>query len=284
MELGFRIYCLLLAFFFGAAFGSFTDCLVYRLLSGESVWRALSLRSLRPYAGHSGSRSCFLLPFPAGKCRHCGSRVPPESFFCELLCGLLFAAYLYRFGLSFLTLRYMAFAVILLGLSLVDLKSYTIPDRFILAGVLVWLVTVPLITCLGNSDTAILAFSTRPAYLPTLPAMLQRFGQGPGEELLYSLLGAVLFGGSMLLLTLLFDHLTGKEGMGGGDIKLFFVCGLYVKPGCILLLLLLSCFLGLLFTALLKKKRIPFGPSIAAAAVFTTFLGPELMQTYLRWC
>ncbi len=285
MELGFRIYCLLLAFFFGAAFGSFTDCLAYRLLSGESVWRG---RSHCDHCGHTlgivDLVPVFSYLFLRGKCRHCGTRVPPESFFCELLCGLLFAAYLYRFGFSFLTLRYMAFAVILLGLSLVDLKSYTIPDRFILAGVLVWLVTVPLITCLGHSDIPMLAFSARPAYLPTLPAMLQRFGQGPGEELLYSLLGAVLFGGGMLLLTLLFDHLTGKEGMGGGDIKLFFVCGLYVKPGCILLLLLLSCFLGLLFTALLKKKRIPFGPSIAAAAVFTTFLGPELMQAYLRWC
>lgn len=285
MEMGFRIYCLLLAFFLGAAFGSFTDCLAYRLLSGESVWKG---RSHCDHCGHTLGMAdlvpVFSYLFLRGKCRYCGTRVPPESFFCELLSGLLFAACLYRFGFSFLTLRYMAFAMILLGLSLVDLKSYTIPDRFILAGVLAWLLTAPLITCFGASDAGMLAFSSRPAYLPELPAMFQRCGQSLGAELLCSLLGALLFGGGMLLLTLLFDHFTGKEGMGGGDIKLFFVCGLYVKPGCILLLLLLSCFLGLMLTALLRKKRIPFGPSIAAAAMLTVFWGPELMQFYIGLC
>ena len=135
-----------------------------------------------------------------------------------------------------------------------------------------------------STGNAVFAFSGLPAYLSGLPAAFQRFGLTLGSELLYSLLGALLFGGGMLGLTLLFDRITGKEGMGGGDIKLFFVCGLYVKPGCILLLLLFSCFLGLMLTALLKKKRIPFGPSIAAAAVLTSFFGPELMQAYLRLC
>ena len=170
-----------------------------------------------------------------------------------------------------------------------DLKSYTIPDRFILAGILCWLFTVPLITLFGtgtmeSTGDAVFAFSGLPAYLSGLPAAFQRCGLTLGGELLYSLLGALLFGGGMLGLTLLFDRITGKEGMGGGDIKLFFVCGLYVKPGCILLLLLFSCFLGLMLTALLKKRRIPFGPSIAAAAVLTSFFGPELMQAYLRLC
>ncbi len=285
MELIFKIYCLLLAFFFGAAFGSFTDCLAYRLLAGESVWKG---RSHCDHCGHTLGPGdlvpVFSYLFLRGKCRYCGTRVPPESFFCELLCGFLFAAYLYRFGFSFLTLRYLILAVILLGLSLVDLKSYTIPDRFILAGILGWLCTVPLITLLPTSEISAFAFSEQPSYLSGLPTFFQRFGMNLGAELFYSLLGAVLFGGGMLVLTLLFDHFTGKEGMGGGDIKLFFVCGLYVKPGCILLLLLFSCFLGLMFTALLKKKRIPFGPSIAAAAVLTTFIGPELMQAYIRLC
>lgn len=290
MELGFRIYCLLLAFFLGAAFGSFTDCLAYRLMSGESIWKG---HSHCDHCGHTlGALDLipvFSYSFLRGKCRYCGTRVPPESFFCELLCGFLFAACLYRFGLSFLTLRYMSFFVILLGLSLVDLKSYTIPDRFILAEILCWLFTVPLVTLFEtgsatDTENAVFAFSGLPVYLSGLPAAFQRCGLTWGSELLYSLLGAFLFGGGMLVLTLLFDHMTGKEGMGGGDIKLFFVCGLYVKPGCILLLLLFSCFLGLMLTALMKKKRIPFGPSIAAAAVLTVFFGPELMQAYLRLC
>ncbi len=285
MELMFEIYCLLLALFLGAAFGSFTDCLAYRLLSGESVWKG---RSHCDHCGHTLGPGdlvpVFSYLFLRGKCRYCGTRVPPESFFCELLCGFLFAAYLYRFGFSFLTLRYLILTVILLGLSLVDLKSYTIPDRFILAGILAWLCTVPLVTMFSGSDMPTLAFSGQSARLTDLPTFFQRCGTSLGSELLYSILGALLFGGGMLMLTLLFDHFTGKEGMGGGDIKLFFVCGLYVKPGCILLLLLFSCFLGLMFTALLKKKRIPFGPSIAAAAILTTFFGPELMQAYIRLC
>ena len=280
MGIGFVVYCLVVAFFLGAALASFTDCLAYRLLAGESVLRG---RSHCDNCGHTLG-AADLVPvlsylFLRGKCRYCGTRVPPESFFCELLSGLVFAALLYRFGLSFLTLRYMLFTMVLLGLSIVDMKSYTIPDRFILVAIGIFLVTVPLVSLSANGYAFSISGQT---FAPdNMPLLLQRGCRKLLPELLTGLAGGFLLGGGILLLTLLFDKLTGKEGMGGGDIKLYFAAGLFVKPGCCLLLLLLSCILGLIFTVLLRKRKIPFGPSIAAAVVITLFVGPEIMQWYL---
>ena len=73
----------------------------------------------------------------------------------------------------------------------------------------------------------------------------------------------------MLVLSLLFDRLTGKESLGGGDIKLFFMTGLYLGSAWeILFYLILSCLLGLGFATLRKTQKLPFGPSIAAACFY----------------
>ena len=89
----------------------------------------------------------------------------------------------------------------------------------------------------------------------------------------------------MLGLTLLFDKILGKETMGGGDIKLFAVTGLYLGAAASLFALFFSCILGLLMGAVRNRNQkgapIPFGPSIALASYVMLLYGERLVNWYL---
>lgn len=248
---GFTIYMLAVTFLLGTCLGSFSACLTSRLLTGES---ALSGRSHCDNCGHVLG-AADLVPllswlFLKGRCRYCGAKVPAECFFTELLAGVGCCLVVYRYDISVLSLRGILLGVILLTMSLTDLHRYIIPDRLQLAGCLVFLVTV--------------------WFLPD-----------PLHVLLRGLLLGTALGGGMLLLSLLFDKLTGKESLGGGDIKLFFMTGLYLGSAWeILFYLILSCLLGLVFALFYKKKRIPFGPAIAAACFFMVLYGRIVTEWY----
>ena len=78
-----------------------------------------------------------------------------------------------------------------------------------------------------------------------------------------------------------FDRLTGKESLGGGDIKLFFVTGLYLRSIWeVLFFLILSCVLGIGCSLVWRKGKIPFGPAIAAAFFLMLLFGEQLTGWY----
>lgn len=91
------------------------------------------------------------------------------------------------------------------------------------------------------------------------------------------LAGALCVTVPLLLLVLAMDRLLGKKTLGGGDLKLLFVLGLYFDWERMLWILFAACVFGLagalLFRAGAGRKKagrtdsFPFGPCIAAAAV-----------------
>ena len=89
------------------------------------------------------------------------------------------------------------------------------------------------------------------------------------------------------LLSLLMDRILKRDSLGGGDIKLYFVVGLYLGLASTLFSLLLACVLGLIFAFLRKRfgksenEQIPFGPSIAAAAAVMLLFGDPMVRWYL---
>ena len=96
--------------------------------------------------------------------------------------------------------------------------------------------------------------------------------------------GAVAIGGGILAVSLLLDLVLHKETLGGGDVKLFAMLGLYTGIWRGLLLLILACILGLLFPLFggrNKKKEFPFGPAIALAAAITLLTGQGIIDWYL---
>lgn len=261
MSPGIRIYFTVLAFVLGTVLGSFINCLAWRKVHGESVWKG---RSHCAVCGHMLTAAdlipVFSYLFLRGKCRYCGEKISPRYMLTEVFLGFAFLGVFLKYGFSVETLRYFGFTGILLAVSLVDLESYEIPDSFLLSGVIWWAVTIPLLSWQYRQTNGI--FSVK-------------------AELLRALPGGFLIAGGLLGVSLLFDKILGKESMGGGDIKLIFVTGLYLGPWGNLLTLILSCVIGLIFVAAMKQKKTPFGPSISLASYLCLLFGSRLISWYL---
>ena len=237
-------YCLILAFLLGSVFGSFLNCVSDRIIAHEKWWTG---RSRCDVCGHTLG---FLDLFPVfsylflkGRCRYCGARLSPAYVISEAGLGVLFVILTAVHGsLDLMLLRDLGFTACLYGLSLSDLKSYEIPDGFILFGIVWWF---------------LFSFNVK------------------------GILAGVTIAGSILILSMIMDRVLKKESMGGGDIKLFFVVGLYLGFYGSLFNLILACVLGLLLVVILKKDRIPFGPAIALATYVSLLYGPQVVNWYI---
>ena len=100
----------------------------------------------------------------------------------------------------------------------------------------------------------------------------------------FALMGFCTGFGFPYLVAMVFHFIRGEMGLGGGDIKLYGVLGLYLGPMGILQNIFLSSMLGSVITILLilakkidKKTPIPFGPFIIILAFWQIFL-PEMYQ------
>ena len=245
------IYILSITFFFGCCLGSFTDCLAGRMLKGTS---ALKGRSHCDACGHVLGAPDLVPLFSwlclKGRCRYCGSKIPAEAFWTELASGIACCLVIGRYDISVMALRGILLWMVFLCLTLTDLHAWIIPDSLQIAGILIFL------------GTAI--------WLPQ-----------PVTQILHGCLVGIGLSGGMLALSLLFDQLMGRESLGGGDIKLFFVTGLYLRSVWeVLFFLILSCVLGIISSILLRRDKIPFGPAMAAAAFGMLLYGDILTQWY----
>ena len=252
---GLLIYCGVVALLLGAVFGSFLNCAAWRISHGESVLRG---RSHCPDCGHVLGAG-DLVPilswlFLRGRCRYCGKKIPARYPLTEAVFALLTLLCLLRFDLSWLCLRNWILLCCLFCLSLTDLECMIIPDVCLIIAAAVWVIFLPL-TGMG------------------WPAV--RGG----------LLAGLIFGGGLLGLSLLMDRILKRDSLGGGDIKLFAVLGLYLGIVGTLFMTVLACLLGLLF-AVLRRGRgggsepFPFGPAIAAAGTVMLLCGEPLIQWY----
>lgn len=256
LDKGVLIYCGVVAFVLGAVFGSFLNCAAWRIAHGESFLRGHSHCTA---CGHAlGARD--LVPILSwliqrGRCRYCGAKISVRYPLTELAFAVITLLCLLRFDLTVLCLRNWVFLCCLFCLSLVDLESYTIPDGCLLTAVGAWVLALPFL---------------RPGW----------------GEILRHVLAGLTFGGGILLLSILMDKLLGKESLGGGDVKLFAVVGLYLGFAASLFAVMLSCLLGLGFALIMNRrgeggKAIPFGPSISLAAGFMLLYGDGLVYWYM---
>ncbi len=239
-------------FMIGTILGSFIACVADRLARGENPWRG---RSHCEACGHLLSPA-DLVPVLAylrlgGRCRYCGSKIPPALPFTEIAFGAAAAVIAQRFGWNWTTLKVLGFAGILMAVALVDIKTYTIADGLVAAGIVWWLAMVPL--TLGTAWQTVLA----------------------------DIGGAFVLAAVLWLVAWLFERRTGRRGLGDGDIKLCLMAGLYVGVWALSLFLLLACGFGLIFAAATRQKKIPFGPAIALSAVFCVLAGGPIVTALL---
>lgn len=251
-------YILGLSAILGLVFGSFLNALAYRQVHGGSILRG---RSACPQCGHMLS-AFDLIPLVSwlllkGRCRYCGARVSMRYPLTEALAALYFISIVWKYGFSepLLTLKFIVLGCLLLVAALVDLDTHTISDRLIFPG------SVPaLLLCGGDFRSCIL--------------------------------GAVVISVPLFFLVLLADKLTGKETMGGGDIKLFFMTGAYLGPSLAVLSLICACFAGILLYLVFfrarkdgeeekeKEEGLAFAPAIGLGAWFCLLAGNEILSWY----
>lgn len=170
-----------------------------------------------------------------------------------LLAALAFAV---RFGPTLESLQYVALTALLGWASIEDLRSRTIPNPCVIAAMIV-----------------------RAAYFVTLMA----WGSFDAGKFLYYCASGLGTGVALVLFGLAFERVTGREGIGGGDVKLYAVSGLYLGAGGAALVILASCVLALAAAFLTRgfqnektglSRTLPFGPAIAAAIVLVALVTP----------
>ncbi len=251
---GLLIYCCCVAAVLGAVFGSFLNCAAWRIAHGETFVKGRSRCVKCGYElGLWDLIPIFSWLFLRGRCRKCGEKISVRYPLTELFFAVLTVLCLLRFDLTVLCLRNWIFLCCLFCLSLVDLESFTIPDGTLLTAFGAWLLALPFL---------------RPGW-----GWIGR-----------QLLAALVFGGGILLVSLLMDKLLKKESLGGGDVKLFAVCGLYLGFAGTLFCMLLACVFGLVFSRLRGAKSgqpFPFGPAISLAAALMLLYGDGLVGWYL---
>lgn len=111
-------------------------------------------------------------------------------------------------------------------------------------------------------------------------------------SLIDSIFGAIIGGGIFYLLGKLAILIFKKEGMGFGDVKLMFVLGLLFGVKDILVLALLSFFLGAIISCVIMivkrqglNSYIPFGPFIVFATILLMFFDSQVfIDLYIDMC
>ncbi len=250
------IYFVLLAAVLGASLGSFLNCAAWRIVHGESFLKG---RSHCTTCGHALG-FLDLIPvlswvFLKGKCRYCGEKIPARYPLTELFFAAVSVLCLLRFDLTVLCLRNYIFLCCLFLLTLTDIEDMMIPDGCHIVSVIAWIVTFPF--------------------------LFDGFGDGVSH-----IIAAVVYGGGLLAVSLILDRVLGRESLGGGDIKLFAVTGLYIGLIGTLFVMIIACLAGLLFNAVRAKgeqetKAFPFGPWIAGAAALMLLFGDPLINWYI---
>lgn len=245
------------AFVCGACVGSFLNACIYRVPLGGSVIspRSHCLRCSSQLAWYDN------LPLVSyvmlrGRCRTCGTRFSFRYFFVEALTGLLSALIVYRFGLSLAGLGFFVLSASLVVISFIDLDHQIIPDGISLPGVLLGVI-----------------FS----------------GVNPAVGWQNALIGAALGASILFAIALGYQTLTGRQGMGGGDVKLLAMIGAFLGWRAVPFTLLLASFLGSVvgLSTMIRqhsdtKLALPFGPFLAFGALSYIFFGESLMEWYFE--
>jgi len=247
---------LVFAVLFGLAIGSFLNVLIHRIPLGSSI---VTPRSSCPHCG-TQIRICDNIPILSylmlrGKCRTCQRLISPQYPIVEALTAGLSLALFIKFGPTLQYLLFFLFCAALEVISVIDLHHRIIPDILSLPGVLCGLAAALL---LGH------------------------------VSFISSLIGAIAGGGSLLVIAFSYERLTGRTGMGGGDIKLLAMIGAWLSAWSLPLVVLIASLSGIL-TGLVfivtsgqgLRTRIPFGPFLSLGAVIYLFFGPLITRWYL---
>ena len=269
----------------GLLVGSFLNVVIHRLPKMMELRWAAECAELQ---GHSSEASPtaeapprFNLMVPRSRCPHCGHQIrwfeniPVLSYAAlrgrcsackapisarypgvELFTGLLFAWCGWQWGASVQALLWCGFAAAIVALAAIDWDTTLLPDD----------ITLPLLWA-GLCGSA-LAWTGVPL-----------------RDAVWGAVGGYL---SLWLVYWAFKLLTGKEGMGYGDFKLFAALGAWFGWQALVPIILMSSVIGAvvgiaikLFGQLREGGYVPFGPFLALAGLTAMVFGPGAILAVL---
>jgi leader peptidase (prepilin peptidase) / N-methyltransferase len=262
----------------GLLIGSFLNVVIYRLpkmmerqwaqecaelnpqnapVQEPPAFNLLTPRSRCPHCGHAITwyENIPVLSYVAlrGRCSSCKAGISPRYPLVELATGALFFVCAWRWGATATGLAWCTFSAALITLALIDWDTTLLPDD----------ITLPLLW-LGLVASAL---HWTPVPLTT------------------ALWGAVAGYLSLWLIYWGFKLLTGKEGMGYGDFKLFAALGAWFGWPLLIPIILLSSVIGAIVGIAMKFASnlreggyVPFGPFLAGAGFTALLLGPDTLR------
>ena len=273
-----------LAGFLGLLVGSFLNVVIYRLpkmmelqwqtecaeLAGQNATsdppaaEKLSLLAPRSRCSNCGhliawyeNIPLFSYVFLRGKCSVCGTSFGIRYPFVELSTGLLFAFCAWRWGNTPVALGWCGFSAALLSLALIDWDTTLLPDD----------ITLPLLW--AGLICAALHFN-------------------PAVRLTDALWGAVAGYASLWLVYWAFKLITGKDGMGYGDFKLFAALGAWFGWSALVPIILMASVIGAVVGIAMKFSSglreggyVPFGPFLAGAGFTAMVFGPQSILRFI---
>jgi leader peptidase (prepilin peptidase)/N-methyltransferase len=203
--------------------------------------------------------------FLKGRCASCGVRISPRYPAIEALTGVLSAAVAWKFGFGWPALAALVLTWFLIALTFIDVDTQLLPDDL----------TLPLLW-LGLLASLWAPLASGVGVHPPVP-------QEPRDAIIGALAGYL----SLWSVYYLFRLLTGKEGMGYGDFKLFAALGAWLGWKMLLPIILFAAVVGAVvgITIMLvrgQSRSIPiaFGPFLAAAGWLMLMFGQELVTRY----
>jgi len=271
----------ILASIFGLIVGSFLNVVIHRTpIVLMRSWQR-DCHELTGSTEHYSTHEKFNLITPRSRCPHCGheisalENIPVVSYlwlrgkcsacqkpislrypFVEILSAILTAVTAWHFGFNAAGIAAILLTWLLIALVFIDIDHMLLPDVMVLP--FLW---VGLLLNMFNVFTP-------------LPQ---------------AVVGAVAGYLSLWLVFQLFKLITGKEGMGYGDFKLFALFGAWFGWQSLPLIILLSSFIGafigiglIIFRGRDRAKPLPFGPYLAAAGWVTMLWGDAITRQYLQ--
>jgi leader peptidase (prepilin peptidase)/N-methyltransferase len=215
-------------------------------------------RSRCPHCGHQirWFENIPVLSYVAlkGQCSQCATRIGARYPIIEVITALLFAWCGWNWGLGWEALAWCGFSASVLALACIDWDTTLLPDD----------ITLPLLWA-------------------GLCAAGLRLTDTPLPDALW---GAVAGYVSLWLVYWAFKLVTGKEGMGYGDFKLFAALGAWFGWQALIPVILMASLIGAVVGIAIKLKGrlreggyVPFGPFLALAGLTSMVFGPSAILT-----
>ncbi len=280
MTVSLQVFSIGIGALLGLLVGSFLNVVIHRLpkmmerqwarecsditgtpLADEPAFNLMVPRSRCPHCSHPirWYENIPVISYMAlrGQCSQCKAGISLRYPLVELATGALFAFCIAQWGLTTSGAAWCAFSAMLVSLALIDWDTTLLPDD----------ITFPLL------------------WLGLVAAAMQWTNVG----LITAFWGAVAGYLSLWSVYWAFKLVTGKEGMGYGDFKLFAALGAWFGWPLLIPMILIASVIGAIVgiamkfgSGLREGGYVPFGPFLAGAGFAGLILGPMTLRHWVN--